>query len=49
MTASLRILVVDGYAKAGREELQAGGASTAGDLYARMLCDYAPGCQLDIV
>ena len=49
MTAALRFLVVDGYAKAGREELQAGGASTAGDLYQRMLSDYAPGCAVDIV
>ncbi len=49
MSTALRFLVVDGYAKSGREELQAGGASTAGDLYARMLGEYAPGCEVDIV
>ena len=30
-------LVIDGYHKAGRDELAAGGASAAGDLYVRML------------
>jgi GMP synthase (glutamine-hydrolysing) len=44
-----RFMVVDGYAKAGREDLAAGGASTAGDLYARMLKDCAPGCGVDIL
>jgi len=49
MRDALRFLVVDGYAKAGREDLQAGGASTAGDLYSRMLSDHAPGCEIDVV
>ncbi len=45
-----RILVVDGYSKEGREDLRAGGATTAGELYARMLKDCAPnGADVDIV
>jgi GMP synthase (glutamine-hydrolysing) len=49
MSAEPRFLVVDGYAKAGREELSAGGASMAGDLYSAMLRRYAPGAAVDIV
>jgi len=49
MTANLRFMVVDGYAKAGREDLIAGGASTAGQLYERMLREHAPGCDVDII
>lgn len=33
----LRFLVIDGYIKQGREILEAGGATTAGQLYADML------------
>jgi GMP synthase (glutamine-hydrolysing) len=45
-----RFIVVDGYARAGREDLSAGGATTAGELYARMLKDCAPnGAAVDIV
>ena len=45
-----RFLVVDGYAREGREDLQAGGASTAGDLYERMLKACTPGgAEVDIV
>jgi GMP synthase (glutamine-hydrolysing) len=45
-----RFLVVDGYAREGREDLRAGGASTAGALYERMLKKCAPGAaQVDIV
>ena len=45
-----RFLVVDGYAREGREDLQAGGATTAGELYAQMLKDCAPnGAAVDIV
>ncbi len=49
MPINPRFLVVDGYSRAGREDLAAGGASTAGDLYARMLAACAPGCVVDIV
>lgn len=34
---ALRFLVIDGYVKQGREVLEAGGATTAGQLYADML------------
>ncbi|MCH6587147.1 MAG: type 1 glutamine amidotransferase [Proteobacteria bacterium] len=45
-----RFLVVDGYSREGREDLRAGGATTAGELYARMLKDCAPnGAEVDIV
>ncbi len=45
-----RILVVDGYSREGREDLRAGGATTAGELYARMLKESAPnGTEIDIV
>ncbi|RLN54347.1 hypothetical protein BBJ29_002076 [Phytophthora kernoviae] len=33
----IRYLVIDGYVKTGRETLEAGGATTAGQLYANML------------
>ena len=49
MGANPRILVVDGYAKAGREELAAGGATPAGPLYERMLTRCFPGIEVDIV
>ncbi len=49
MTANPRFLVVDGYSRAGREDLQAGGASTAGKLYAEMLAKCSPGCVCDIL
>ena len=42
-------LVLDGYAKAGRENLRAGGASTAGELYERMLKTCCPEATVDIV
>ncbi len=42
-------LVIDGYHRAGREELAAGGATPAGELYARMLKKCAPDCTVDIV
>jgi GMP synthase (glutamine-hydrolysing) len=45
-----RILVVDGYSREGREDLRAGGATTAGELYARMLKESAPnGTEVEIV
>ncbi len=50
MSGTPRFLVVDGYAKAGREDLAAGGASTAGALYDRMLKKCAPsGAEVDII
>ena len=50
MSQALRFLVVDGYAKEGREDLKAGGASTAGELYARMLTACAPpGATVDLI
>jgi len=49
MGTDLHFLVVDGYAKAGREDLEAGGATTAGELYRRMLQRCAPGATADIV
>lgn len=45
----LRFLVVEGYAKEGREDLKAGGASLASDLYAKMLMRWAPGAEVDVV
>jgi GMP synthase (glutamine-hydrolysing) len=44
-----RFLVVDGYREDGREELRAGGATPAGELYARMLEHCHPGSQVDVV
>jgi GMP synthase (glutamine-hydrolysing) len=49
MSAEPRFLVVDGYTAAGRADLEAGGASTAGHLYQRMLKRWAPDSQVDIV
>ena len=49
MSAGPRFLVVDGYAREGREDLAAGGATTAGELYAHMLKKCAPGAEVDIV
>lgn len=50
MANAPRYLVIDGYTKAGRDELAAGGASVAGDLYARMLAAWSPpGSECDII
>ncbi len=49
MTDAPKFLVVDGYTKSARDELAAGGASVAGELYARMLKDVSPGAHSDIV
>lgn len=43
-----KFLVLDGYSKAGRDDLKAGGASTAGDLYSRMLKKCTPGGDADV-
>ena len=49
MSRNLHFLVVDGYAKAGRDDLEAGGATTAGVLYRQMLQRCAPGATADII
>jgi GMP synthase (glutamine-hydrolysing) len=46
----LNLLVIDGYAREGRAELEAGGASTAGELYRKMFAKCSPvGAHSDIV
>ena len=45
----LRFLVVEGYSREGREDLKAGGASRASDLYAKMLMRWTPGSEVEIV
>jgi GMP synthase (glutamine-hydrolysing) len=47
--SSARFLVIDGYHKAGRAELSAGGASEAGNLYVRMLQKCLPGALCDVI
>ncbi|MBS1270739.1 MAG: Gamma-glutamyl-L-1-hydroxyisopropylamide hydrolase [Gammaproteobacteria bacterium] len=49
MSTEPQFLVVDGYARSGREELRAGGATPAGELYERMLGRCHPGCHVDII
>lgn len=49
MSRELRFLVVEGYSKAGRLDLEAGGATTAGELYRRMLHKCARGAHVDII
>jgi GMP synthase (glutamine-hydrolysing) len=49
MAGNLRFLVVEGYSRAGREDLERGGATTAGRLYARMLEACAPGAQVEVL
>jgi GMP synthase (glutamine-hydrolysing) len=49
MSLEPRFLVIDGYTRAGRDELAAGGATPAGPLYARMLKRCRPGCEVDIL
>ncbi len=44
-----RFLVIDGYKKAARDELVAGGASMASDLYIKMLSDACPGAECDVL
>ena len=47
--ASLRLLVIDGYRREGRESLAAAGATTAGELYERMLLGCHPDATVDIL
>ena len=49
MTTELCFLVVDGYSRSGREDLEAGGATTAGRLYERMLKRWVPDARVDII
>jgi GMP synthase (glutamine-hydrolysing) len=49
MSQAPRFLVLDGYSRAGRENLEEGGASTAGKLYERMLKRCCTGAQVDIL
>ncbi len=49
MTADPRILIIDGYTESARQELAAGGASVAGDLYAAMLKRIVPEAQCHIL
>ena len=49
MSNKVRFLVLDGYSKEGRDDLEAGGASTAGVLYKKMLKRCLPGSEVDIL
>jgi GMP synthase (glutamine-hydrolysing) len=49
MSNAPRFLVVDGYLKAARVELAAGGAAVTGELYADMMKQASKGSQCDIV
>jgi len=49
MSPSPRILVVDGYTKAARDELVAGGATMAADQYVAMLTKLNPAVQCEIL
>jgi len=49
-TIDPRFLVIDGYTKAAREQLQSGGASVAADLYVGMLKRLGPaGTECDVI
>jgi len=49
MPTAPRFLVIDGYNREAREELKAGGASPAGDLYVGMLRKCLPGAACDVI
>jgi GMP synthase (glutamine-hydrolysing) len=49
MSINPKILVVDGYVKAARDELVAGGAKKAGDQYVQMLIKINPNVHCDII
>ena len=49
MSNKPHFLVIDGYRRDGREALVAGGATPAGELYAKMLQKCHPGCTVDII
>ena len=43
-----KFLVLDGYSKDGRDDLRTGGASSAGELYERMLKNCTPGGEAEV-
>ena len=49
MTLEPRFLVIDGYRKAGREELAAGGCTPAGELYRQILKKCHPDSVVDVI
>lgn len=49
MALNPRFLVIDGYTKSARDELEAGGATAAGMQYQNMLMHHAPGAMVDIL
>jgi GMP synthase (glutamine-hydrolysing) len=49
MSISPRILVIDGYVKAARDELEVGGAKKAGDQYVQMFTKINPNVRCDII
>jgi GMP synthase (glutamine-hydrolysing) len=49
MSVIPRILVIDGYVRAARDELEAGGAKKAGDQYVQMLTKINPNVHCDII
>ena len=44
-----RFLIVDGYDRDGRDNLEAAGCTLAGELYSRMAKRDVPGCHVDII
>ncbi|MCK6496664.1 type 1 glutamine amidotransferase [bacterium] len=48
MTQPYRFLIIDGYAKSSRCELEDAGCSTASDLFKGLLERYSKGCQVDM-
>ena len=48
MVSAPKYLILDGYSKAGRDDLRAGGASTAGEQYQRMLKKCTPGGKAEV-
>ena len=49
MTTPLRFLIIDGYPKQSRDDLQAAGMKLAWDLYADMLVQHLPNAAYDIL
>lgn len=45
----MRLLIVNGYARAGREALRDAGATAPEVLYQRLLARVAPGCETDVL
>ncbi|MHC4439693.1 MAG: hypothetical protein ACYS3S_20235 [Planctomycetota bacterium] len=49
MTAPLRFLIIDGYPKDSRDELQDAGMKLAWELYAEMLLQHQPEAVYDVL